>query len=751
MVQNQMDESATINEVLARPFLIIDKHLTVPGTPLITNLEETLTAQTFLQTLSLPSAILNDPNKITKLQYFKYFTADIRIRIETNAQPYMSGKFWIFYEPYPNLNLPSKSLAHLGRASLTSYPGIEYDLNQMSNGEIIIPFVSYERAFDMENILDYCQLYITQLTPIRDVTTETNLRMRIYGWFENIKVFGATAQSNLSESFINSQIQEYNNKLKSIKAKIQINSRAEQKAGPISSIASGVSTISGALKNVPLIGSIAGTVGWVSDIVGNVASIFGYSRPTSTSELCKISNIPGHGYTYATGIDSAVSLSTRADNELGSQNNVFQTNVDEMDIDYVARNPGVIRVFTYSTTSDNNAWLQYIPCSVFPDNHSAGGIFGVESPFNRTYNPTCGEYAALAFNLWRGTICFKISISKTPFHNGRLLISFDPSNVTSDTPLTRLGKSYSTILDLSENSSVIVKIPFISKFDYLNTNDPSTTLNIDFYSFGTLSIGPLAPLLGPATVSDSVDVVVWKWFEDLELAQPTANSTFVFSPLLDTVENVNSEIQINLMNRDEENVVVFNNPKIDTSLIHAQDCIGEKVVNLRQMLRMHRYTGYVLTGSAISPFSNKTNSTQTATQVCYNRDYVNFFSQIYRFYRGGFSYKFRTTAGTYFESDLRQFLKLNSSQSAIHKLTPTHITSPTLNPFHEVRTPFYSQTHRRVICDEYAFREQLDYSFPVVRIATDSSEAIDEYLAGNDDLSYGWLVGPPNLVVSTTI
>jgi hypothetical protein len=36
--------------------------------------------------------------------------------------------------------------------------------------------------------------------------------------------------------------------------------------------------------------------------------------------------------------------------------------------------------------------------------------------------------------------------------------------------LTRIGKAYSSILDLSENSSVIIKIPFLSKFDYLNTS-----------------------------------------------------------------------------------------------------------------------------------------------------------------------------------------------------------------------------------------------------------------------------------------
>jgi len=162
----------------------------------------------------------------------------------------------------------------------------------MSSGEISIPFVSYERAFDLEQSVDYCSLYISQLTNIRDTTTETNLRMRVYGWFENIKVFGASHHANVSSTYLKNKIAEYN---RIIDAQIQINTRNEQ-PGVVSTVASGVSKIAGALSGVPVVGSIAGSVGWLSDIVSNVASVFGFSRPTSIKENIRVSNIPGHGY-----------------------------------------------------------------------------------------------------------------------------------------------------------------------------------------------------------------------------------------------------------------------------------------------------------------------------------------------------------------------------------------------------------------------------------------------------------------------
>lgn len=847
-VQDLMDESASINEVLARPYLIRDIHLTVPGTTLTNFLNLPLSAQIFVDSISLPSSILNDPNKLSKLEYFRYFTADMKIRIETNAQPYMSGKFWIFYNPYPELVSQGKSVETSQLTSLTSYPGVEYDINQMSNAEISIPFVSYERAFDLESFADYCQLYISQLTPIRDTTTETKLRMRVYGWFENVKVFGATSRSNLPASYLLNKIKEYNNRLN---VSFQINTRKEQKGGIISTVASGVSTAANALSEVPVIGSIAGTVGWVSDIVGSVASIFGFSRPTSTEPVTKIINVPAHGYTYSQNIDQSVILASQPDNELGPQTKIFQTEIDEMQFDYIAANPGVIRIFPYTATSDNSSWLLNIPCSIRPFNYVHSQSIGTHDA--AVASPTCAEYLGTLFKFWRGTICFKISLAKTPFHNGRLILSYDPSNNINDTPYSRLGKAYTTILDLSENSSVIVKIPYLSKFDYLNTY--SLDDDLSKISFGTFSIGAIAPLLGPATVSDTVDVIVWKWMEDIELATPysyfnacvgadsvtptitvsldsdvygafivgsalpnsfvnasgqlggkiyytlntgavgaiSANSTSdrltltdlnhlygsdqtryrmrmavgswsTWAPLTDldlaTVpgpfylvevdSQVSVEFQINLMNRDEENVIYFNNPNIDNSFIHSLDCIGEKIVNARPLLRMHRLNGTISTSAYRSPFQE--HPTVIAPEIPYlhaNISYVTYLSRMYRFYRGGFSYKIKSTPSNTRSNvySTLNFFDANSGKTVIN--THTHSTFSDLCPFHEVRVPFYSQTYRRVICDERANSGTVDYTFPSVDF-TGFASTDDVYISGDDSLSYGWLVGPPTIAFVKT-
>jgi len=554
--------------------------------------------------------------------------------------------------------------------------------------------------------------------------------------------------------------------------------------------------------------------------------------------------------TYAIGVDESVSLSSRADNELGNQNNVFQTEVDEMDFDYIARNPGAVSVFPYSTTSDNSSWLHHFQCSLEPDSTR---IFNSDANFAKLFAPTCAEYIAAAFQYWRGTICFKVSIAKTPFHNGRLILSYDPSvAATTDTPYSRIGKAYTTILDISENSSVIVKIPFLSKFDYLSTYPALTTTNdtpnYNFISYGTFSIGALAPLLGPATVDTIVDVVVWKWVEDIELAVPTSvvdrvvgvdttdptykiiipdtgfygyyvgtdtsvseldrtfgnNTTLTFDSSQTAVVtdsgntttytttmgsftiggtlsfqirqadgtwgttivgggterlstlliapyytarvlsnfSVDAAIQINLMNRDEENTIVFNNPKIDFSNLHSLQCIGERILNARQLLRSHREYRFSEADANFIPF---TDHPTTLTYLYANNTYVDFFSHLYRFYRGGFSIKLLTRTNdtnTRVKSTLRFRNPINSMYyTGDYDNTPTHVTYPNLNPIHEVRIPYYAQTYRRVICNHS--RNDLDYLIPEVKM--EMSTIGDIYMAGDDNLSYGWLVGPPTM------
>jgi hypothetical protein len=409
-----------------------------------------------------------------------------------------------------------------------------------------------------------------------------------------------------------------------------------------------------------------------------------------------------------------------------------------MDINYICKNPGVVGIFQYSSTSDNNQWLYASQCDMVPDQMNENLTAGY-----RYMYPTCAQYIAQLFKLWRGTVCFKISVAKTPFHNGRLVINFDPSILaTTSTPYNVLGKTYTAILDLSENSSTIIKIPFLNENDYLNVIEPvgDSVFDRRWTSFGVMRIGALAPLLGPATVDQSVDVVVWKWFEDVELAQPTGDATYTYEPSLENLET-KAEIQINLMNRDQENIIIFNHAKIDNGLKHAEENIGERITNMRSFLRMHRETYRVEGGSTLSAFR----SVKTSVAGIYNNfDYVTYLAHIYRFYRGGFSVKIIGSQGVYVRSQLRRFNQSGKSGDTV--LTPTHITYTALNPAHEIRIPFYSQTYRRVICDEYnnAVAKRLPYSIPIVELGTDAPHQV--FLAGDDNLSYGWLIGPPTIL-----
>lgn len=769
-VVDALDEQGTINEVMKRPTFVEDIHLSVATDPIKVEFNPGV-AFTPISTLSFPKAMLDkDMNKRLKLAHYRYSHFDMVLRFETNAQPYMSGKLWIFYDVVPKLKLKSKELTYLAAPSITSYPGVVYDINAMSHAEIKIPYSDYRRVYDHESTMESIELYVVYLTKLRDVTTETNLRLRVYAWAENVTVMAPTSMQNFSLSAY-SAFHQVGTREENRKMNLPSETAPTLNSPTNSARGSGiVSTISGAISvgarvacMVPSLASIAAPVGWASDIVHGVATILGVSKPHDTAPSTKILNLPGYGFTYAESTDQSLVLATRPDNELGSLKDVFPTNDDEMDLQYVCANPGVVARYAYSASNDNNKWLGTLYCTPYPKTLDFDLFDNAALPNKISAigaSPTCGEYVSQMFQLWRATICFKISVASTPFHNGRLVISFDPSNTPKATPRDVIGQTYTTILDLAENSSIIVKIPFISARDYLHTC-PVKLGTMEDVSMGSLSIGPLAPLLRPTTVPDTVDVLVWKWFEDVEFAVPVStfnmtSSTFRPKTLPEEEENddevttdetdspIKAFIQINIMNRDSEKTIVFNNPIVDTSLKHATQCIGERIVNLRPLLRMQGYDGKLSAGATrLIPFSMT--DTKKYTLSTFNvKSYQMMLSLMYRFYRGGFRYKIFTKPSD--KNGCISSLAYGGSAALVDNETvrPLHITYNQINPVHEISLPFYSEFYRRPIHNANDDSGKNNYRFPFVWTAV--GEEAEIYRSGDDNLTYGWLVGPPSML-----
>nr|5LWG_C Chain C, VP3 [Israeli acute paralysis virus]5LWI_C Chain C, VP2 [Israeli acute paralysis virus] len=285
------------------------------------------------------------------------------------------------------------------------------------------------------------------------------------------------------------------------------------------------------------------------------------SKPRNQQQVCPLQNVPAWGYSLYKGIDMSVPLAYDPNNELGDLKDVFPSAVDEMAIGYVCGNPAVKHVLTWKTTdaiqkpiANGDDWGGVIPVGMpcYSKSIRTTRISATENRETEVMDAAPCEYVANMFSYWRATMCYRITVVKTAFHTGRLEIFFEPGVIPVKPTVNNIGpdqdrltgavapsdNNYKYILDLTNDTEVTIRVPFVSNKMFLKTAGiygANSENNWNFHeSFsGFLCIRPVTKLMAPDTVSDNVSIVVWKWAEDVVVVEPkplTSGPTQVYRP-----------------------------------------------------------------------------------------------------------------------------------------------------------------------------------------------------------------------------
>lgn len=253
--------------------------------------------------------------------------------------------------------------------------------------------------------------------------------------------------------------------------------------------------------------------------------------------------------------------------------------------------------------------------------------------------------------------------------------------------------------------------------------------------------------MAPETVSDTVKVVVWKWAEDVALTVPVNASNSDFSIYGVTTPKTKTEIafneipietmakmkyvrqvnfQINIGNKADGNVITFFDSTAipQTTMQACEQASGERLVSLRPLLRAFRDWRVVKAKSVILD----------AQEESEHIDYLSFLSYMYRFFRGGMRYKIISDDPSEIKSYIHPGIKRSTTQA------PSHRTYPSINPFHEISIPYYTQYRKLPI--------SVQDNLLNVTVETTSDKEINMTIlrSGNDDLTFGWLMGTPQLM-----
>lgn len=727
-VMTRLDSNHSIVNFLERPTEILETFLT-PSNMGASRLRVTQTSDYVtnspLLTIALPHDVLKKGRKIDKLQNFEWLKCDVTLKFVTNANPFVAGRLWICYAPHDDIVVGNFSVLHKGGSAVTSYPGVELDLQQSTSCELTIPWCS---RFDAMSLTDssygpYCKVYVFPLTELLAGDTTSSVPLRVFGWLSNVTLRGPTYRD--------------------------VNLQGGEAKGPITEIASSVSKSAAMLSKVPVIGEVASTVSWISNLVSGVASVFGWSAPVTGEPNVSISNIPARGFSHVKATNNAVILGASNENNLPPGDHFF-TKDDEMQIEYVCNRPALIKVVPWGVNVPliTNCRVGPLPDATRIHNSTTA------SANYATFSYTPFEYVANLFHMWRADIHFRVSVVRTAFHVGRLEVVFIPGTFVVPPNNADYTNCWRHVLDVTENSDLEFVIPYQhTNIMCKNRVGPLRGERANEYSsIGTLVIRQLTPLTCPSTVSDTVQVMIWKWATNVTLAAPMTTGTTI--PVNFQSDDVYYDCEEEGRTSADVNTITVSRPtthvlqgvlanesgdqirqvafgatnNTDDALKAITSVAGESITSLRALTRAHRWHTSGVKAGLNSTLPNSKDG-----------GLIGLVSALYAFWRGGLSYKLVCKDGTWVKASV---VATDLEQAIRNSSVPVTAQAVALNPIVEVQVPYYCSTRRMVTNEISETDDDRSRKLPMLLVDTDCTK-METYWAGKDDFDMGFLVGPP--------
>jgi hypothetical protein len=527
----------------------------------------------------------NSTNLVKKVAYFGFFRGNLKFKLIFNATPFMSGKYLMWFDPMSGYS--NRPLAPT-LASKTGFPCVEIDIAKGSSVELKVPYCSPLSHYNLTNGQSYMgRLHLDQITgTLEGAVPSLGPAYSLYAWFEDVELSMPATFEGIAASLPNPPPD-------TIFAQIAVEESVQLAKPRLSALSGGVATTARLFSSiVPRWSGFLRPVEWISRVVSGAASSVGMNKPTDLRPGAPMFNLPAKGFTNMDGDDGGVILGACPDNSLTVPSGLFSTDVDEMDLGYVTRNSCICSSeIPWTTTHSTNTVLYTFPVHPGLCEINGSDIY-----------PTTLAFVSSMFERWTGGLRFRLAVSKTAFHSGRLRITFHPSYFDTTLATSEQQNGYNWVLDLSISSDIDFVVPYVSTTQWkevrLGRTD-SNVRNIDVSS-GMISVTVLTQLkAASATVSSTAPMYLWiSAAEDFSLSIPS-NPRYcpknlepaLFEEDVDETDTLHAQIwnetsTDSKINQEAEDISQNLFPKAP---IHPtfpeQVCVGEKIVSLRQIIK----------------------------------------------------------------------------------------------------------------------------------------------------------------------
>lgn len=500
----------------------------------------------FSQLLSLPIYA----NKIAGLRGIRASTI---FTLQVNATRFTQGRYILAFIPSGGSTRTNAIYSlNANIASLmqrTQLPHVEVDLNCDSQVTLKVPFASSYLYYATEGATQSNTTspgnigYVDFYTYIA-ANSGTNTEYRLWVHFEDVEFYMPSVPQSAAEG--------------------------EQKKagiGPVESAARLTSTVLQGIQKIPVLSDYARPLRWVADITGNAAAAFGWSKPEIASPIMVVGRNRGYQNTNVDGADMSIKLAYSSKNEVSVVAGVAGTNIDEMSLKYIQSIPAWFRTLNWNV-SNNTSGTLLASINLSPSSFTNSFVI---STVAANSIPPC-SFPQVFMQKYRGSFKFRLKFVKTEFHTGRISVVFVPWNQYGGFSVSS-GYNAShwvnrQILDVKFGNEWTLEFPYTQSSAYLPTG--SWYGRVEFYIENDLQ--------APPTVAQTVNILLEVMGgDDLEYAEPTYIQNVPFLP--STAQSGQFECEA------YDEVIGTSNSKSDGEL-YAQVCIGERIMSLRQLLKI---------------------------------------------------------------------------------------------------------------------------------------------------------------------
>jgi hypothetical protein len=502
-----------------------------------------------------------------KLQGFGLMRAKLHLKFLINGSPFYYGSLMAAYTPLTGWRLDT-AVAGATNVTLVPFsqkPHVWLENQNCSTAEMELPFLFPYPYIDTRlssNLDKMGRISLIQYAPLLSAngTSSTNVDISVYAWASDVKFARPTNLPVMQSEFVPDR--------------------------QISTTATAVANAAGRLGSAPVIGPYARATEMVANGVGKIASAFGFTNVPNVSDVRPMKPVP---FSMASADISEpvtkLTLDAKQETALGAAQHGGRPH-DELDINsFVTRSSFVVGL-NWPTTS--------------PPGEALFTSFVTPRMFQRSSTQIAHvpmSYLANHFQYWRGSIKFTFKVVRSPYHRGRLQLSWDAACDDLATGAS-LGNpnTVTTIMDLDEQSECSMVLPYSQARLFLDTGsflgtgsvqwntNASPASQVSSNANGVINVRVLNRLTAPEASSTATILVFVQAGDDFEFAAPkdyivynTGNNDMMSLSGL-TAAVAQSDVQY-----DDGEVAQTVVPVKPANSVYHQ-VFGERVSSLRQLL-----------------------------------------------------------------------------------------------------------------------------------------------------------------------